>query len=96
MREVLQLPHSKDGKSKTALFEKDKITDLEDSEYSFLKSQDNGPFNFLVKEGTFILVDSDEEEKPPLSKKEQKRLDKAAKKIAEKEAEETKKTRQGN
>lgn len=57
MREVLQLPHSKDGKSKTALFEKDKITELEDTEYKFLKDQKDGPFNFLVGEGTFVVIE---------------------------------------
>jgi len=69
MREVLQLPHDKIGKARTAVFIKHTesnpvYTDLSDSDFKFLKDKENGPFSFLLKEGTFIVVDDNDDEPP--------------------------------
>lgn len=58
MRETLPLKPV-DGKgARIAVFEKDKITELEDSDFEFLKAQKNGPFNWFISEGIFIVVGS--------------------------------------
>lgn len=94
MRESLPLPPA-EGKKRVAIFENGKETPLSDSDYKFLTSQKDGPFNFLVEEGTFIVSSPPKEEEKPLSKKEKKKLEAEAKKQEKKAADEAKKARQG-
>jgi len=96
MRETIPLPPLKDRLKRSAIFMKGEHTNLEDSDYEFLKKQEGGPFNFLIGEGTFIVSELPKEEEPkPLSKKDQKKLDAVEKKAKVKKAAEDKKARQG-
>lgn len=96
MREKLPLK-PEGGKARFAIFEKGKETELSEPDFDFLKGKKNGPFSFLLKEGTFVIVQGDDavEEKPQLSKKQQKKLDHEAKVAADKAAAETANERQG-
>jgi len=88
MREVMPLPHDKSKKSRTAVFEQDKgdgedkVTILSNSDFKFLRDQEDGPFSFFLNEGTFVIIDNEEKpkEKSPLEKKIEKFLDEKKKK----------------
>ncbi len=88
----MPLQPKKGASLKKVLFFKDKVTELSDEDYNYLKGK--SAFKFLIDEGTFKLV-NEPEEKPSLSKKERKKADKAAKEAEKKQAELDKKERQG-
>lgn len=98
MREVMPLEPSAEGKKRQAVFVKGKETLLENTDYEFLKETHDG-FNFMVKDGLFI-VSSNEEETPVADDNEakvakikadaevnkQKAIDAASKKLERKNA----------
>jgi hypothetical protein len=92
MREKMPLdPKKKSGEFAT--FEKGKETELSNADFDYLNDSNNSMLPFLIKEGTFIVVDKPEEK--PVSKKQQKKEKKMAKEVEAKKAAEDKEQRQG-
>ena len=89
MTESMPLQVKKGSSLKKVVFYKDKITEIEDSDYNFLKEKD--AFKFLINEGTFVLQAEKEKESEDKEAKKPSKLEQAiAKMQGQKEAQEAK------
>jgi len=93
MREAMPLPPSKKGVARAAIFQKGKITDLEDDDYKFLNNKDNSMLPVLVEMGVFVVV---AEPAPKVDTKQKKKDAKAAKAKATKDKKLAAKKMKGN